>query len=639
MRYPASTIGMAQAGEITLVTGATGFLGGHLVRRLLREGHRVRALGRNLARGVELCRLGADFRPVDLRDRDSMLAVCQGISTVVHSGALSSPWASYKYYFDINVTGTQNVIDGCLEHNVRRLVHISSPSVMSIHGDQFDLDETSDLPEDFVSHYSKSKALAESRVQQAISSRGLEAVILRPKAIYGAGDNAIIPRIIKAASSGRLPVIGEGRTVTNITYVEDVVNAILLSMETGHASGNTYLITGGEEVDLWEVIHFVVDKLGFGPIRRKVSRSRMMRVAGVLEFLWKVLPLSGEPPVTRYSVSILSYSKTYDISAARKDLGYEPKVPWKEGVERFLNAGDLPSPVSTDGEISICTKPRPIPWKVLSAGSTRAPARFAGAGKGWARTRVPALFGLFDHPEQGPVLFDTGYSTRLYKKPCHGTCRTYSTLLPVSVREEENAVHQLESLGYRAEDVGWIILSHFHADHCAGIRDFPNARVVCSIQGFRELSRSGLGVSMLYRRLIRHLMPEDLAARIFIVPDLPGPSLEKETLVFDLLGDGSIHLVPLGGHSAGMLGVWATGPDGATAFFVGDAVWSREQINHPPARFSPHRLIAHDRKAQEHVYQFLSQVKKNRPDVLIVPSHCHEAEGKLVTGSSREKEG
>lgn len=325
-----------------LVTGATGFLGQYTVRRLIQLGQRVIATGRNLKVGHALKEEGADFRPIDLTDRAGLVAAMKGVSAVVHCGALSSAWGKTSEFHATNVGGTENVVAACIQQGVRRLVYISSPSVMTRSENQWNLTEAEPLPDRHVSVYSLTKRLGEERVRQV--SGKLETVILRPKAIYGIGDTAIFPRLIKAASKGRLPIIGDGETVTNLTHVSDVVEATMLALTSERAVGNTYLITGGEDIRIWDVIRDVVRRSGFKEPTRRLSLRRAMRAAKVLETLWLRLRLPGEPPLTTYTAGILGLSQTYDISAARRDLGYEPKMTLARGIEESFAAGPTSQP-------------------------------------------------------------------------------------------------------------------------------------------------------------------------------------------------------------------------------------------------------------------------------------------------------
>lgn len=320
-----------------LVTGATGFLGGRLTGNLLGDGFKVRALGRNRARGGELATLGAEFVAADLADRSAMLDAARGMDLVVHAGALASAWGPRQDFLRANVEGTRNLLDGCLEHGVRRVVYISSPSVMSTPWPRLNLTEEDPLPQVFTDVYAETKKLGEDLVR-SLPPAGPEWVILRPKAIYGPGDNVLFPRLAEIGRKGRLPIIGSGDTRMNLTHVDDVVRAIRLALERPQAPGNTYLITGGEEVNLWELLGDLFEQLGYPRPRRRLSVARANMLADVLTAAWKTLPLPGEPPLTRYKVSLLAFSQTYDISKARRELGYEPRIRLKDGIAEFIKA-------------------------------------------------------------------------------------------------------------------------------------------------------------------------------------------------------------------------------------------------------------------------------------------------------------
>jgi len=216
-----------------LVTGGTGFLGKRLAMALLERGHRVRILGRNMAPVQALLAQGA--RPVvaDLRDRDAVIAACAGVDVVFHVGALSAPWGRRADFFETNVGGTESVLAGCRAHGVKRMIYVSSPSVVFDGRDQRLLTEDAPYPRRFASIYSLTKKIGEDRVRAA---QELETVILRPKAIFGPGDSSLLPRLIAAARQGRLPQIGDGRNLVDLTYVDNVVHALLLACEAQAAA-------------------------------------------------------------------------------------------------------------------------------------------------------------------------------------------------------------------------------------------------------------------------------------------------------------------------------------------------------------------------------------------------------------------
>lgn len=323
-----------------LVTGATGFLGGAVSRDLIVRGFDVIGTGRNRDKGISLVAAGIDFRSIDLADRKSLDEAMRGVDVVVHCGALAAPWGRRKAFWDSNVVGTQNVIGACLSQSVSRLVHISTPSVVSSFEDQFCLDESEPAPSSFVSEYARSKWFAEEEIR-AVDANALETVILRPRAIYGPGDINLLPRILDAARKGRLPIIGDGAALCNITHIDDVVQSIRLAMEKSQAVGRTFFITGGEDLNLSDVVNDVLKTFDAPLPTRTMSVSKAMMMGRTLEWLWSVCRLAGEPPVTRYTVGQFAYSQTLDISAARCALGYRPRVAAAEGIRRLIERREM----------------------------------------------------------------------------------------------------------------------------------------------------------------------------------------------------------------------------------------------------------------------------------------------------------
>jgi nucleoside-diphosphate-sugar epimerase len=317
-----------------LVTGATGFLGRRLTHALLAHGEAVRILVRNPAAAKELVESGAELWSGDLREAETVSEACSGMEAVVHAGALSAPWGPAAEFHAVNVRGTENVLAGCRRHGVRRLVHISSPSVVFDGRDQVNAPESVPYPRRFASLYSLTKKLAEDRVNAA--SGDLENVILRPKAIFGPDDTSLVPRLLTAAHAGRLPQIGSGQNRVDLTYVENVVYGIRLALEAPRATGKTYTLSNGEPVLLWDVIRRVLAAAGCRAQVRPLPYPVAWVAAAWMEGRAK---LTGrEPLLTRYSVAILARTQTYDLSAARRDLGYEPIVPLEEGIQRTLAA-------------------------------------------------------------------------------------------------------------------------------------------------------------------------------------------------------------------------------------------------------------------------------------------------------------
>lgn len=320
-----------------LITGGTGFLGQALARRLEQSGREVTVFGRNEATGAELESEGIRFVRGWLQDRRAVTEACAGQNVVFHCGALSSPWGRYRDFYESNVTGTKHVIEACRKQGVRRLIHVSTPSLLFRYDEQMDVKEETLLPKRFANHYAKTKFMAEEMVDQAFRD-GLPVITIRPRALFGPGDTTIIPRLIEANQRRFIPLINEGKVWMDLTYIENAVDALLLC-ETAPESclGRKYHITNGEPVRLSEVLQRLFEKLDL-PLRVKpVSFRKAFYAAWVMEWIARGIPWIQEPPFTRYTVSVLGKSQTLNIDRARRELGYTPRISIAEGVDRYVN--------------------------------------------------------------------------------------------------------------------------------------------------------------------------------------------------------------------------------------------------------------------------------------------------------------
>jgi nucleoside-diphosphate-sugar epimerase len=319
-----------------LVTGATGFLGGALARRLHRMGWDVTAHGRNARKIDQLENEGLRVLQTDLKDKSAITAACKDQEIVFHCAAFPSPWGNFEAFYQANVIGTRNVIHGCVEHQVKRLVYVSTPSIYFDYKSRINVKETDALPEP-VSNYSATKTLAEQEVDEAFA-KGLPTITIRPRALFGPGDTVIFPRLIPRLKSGRLPILGDGENKVDLTYIENVVDALLLCAESpANTLGKKYNISNGEPVKIWELIERICAELNLPKPKRKISYSTANTAASVLELIYTLIPTHPEPPLTRISVSMLANSTTLDISAAKNELGYQPKISVDEGFDKFMH--------------------------------------------------------------------------------------------------------------------------------------------------------------------------------------------------------------------------------------------------------------------------------------------------------------
>jgi len=319
-----------------LITGATGFLGGALARRLYGMGWDITSLGRNPSALAALEAQGIKTIKANLEDTQAIVNACKGQEVVFHSGAFSSPWGKYRDFYQANVIGTQNVIHACEENNVKRLVYVSTPSIYFNFQSRLNVREDSELPRKPVNEYARTKLMAEFKIDEAFAC-GLPVITIRPRAIFGPGDTTILPRLIQRMQKGRLRIIGDGQNVVDITYVENVVDALIFCAESpAHTLGKKYNLTNGQPVRLWDVIEKLAGALNLPFNQKHIPYKVADTAAAILEIIYRALPGQPEPPLTRYTVSIVAHSTTLDISAAKRDLGYNPRISLEEGFSEFV---------------------------------------------------------------------------------------------------------------------------------------------------------------------------------------------------------------------------------------------------------------------------------------------------------------
>ncbi|MCW8470978.1 SDR family NAD(P)-dependent oxidoreductase [Fluoribacter gormanii] len=319
---------------VCVVTGATGCLGLNLTQRLIKEGYEVIALGRNERLGKIITQSGAQFISVDLLHQEKLKKITRNAQTIFHCAALSSPWGRYKDFYDTNVLGTQHIIDATPLNT--RLVHVSSPSIYFNFSEQHNIKEDASLPSKPANYYVKTKLLAEALINKAFQEKSLNVITIRPRAIFGPYDRAILPRILQNEKKGILPIIGNGTNVIDITYVENVVESLLLAAQAEQQfCGNKYNITNGEPRTLLSIISELFRVLQKPFIPKFIPYSIAKLYAACMEELYSLSFIQKEPRLTRYSAAVLCLGQTLNIEAAQKDLGYQPKVTINQGIEHF----------------------------------------------------------------------------------------------------------------------------------------------------------------------------------------------------------------------------------------------------------------------------------------------------------------
>jgi nucleoside-diphosphate-sugar epimerase len=320
-----------------LVTGASGFLGRYVVEQLVARGDRVRVLIRRDY--PELAALGVEVVLADLTDAKSTAAACKGVDAVYHVAGKAGIWGPWREYFSANVLGTAHILAGCQRHGVKRLVYTSSPSVTFDGRDQCGVDESASYPNEWLAYYPQTKALAEQAVLAANRKGGLLTCALRPHLIWGPRDRHLIPRLLDRARKGKLRQVGDGKNLVDITFVENAARAHLLAADAlipgSTAAGRAYFISQGTPVNCWAWINEVLASAGLPPVTKSVSAKAAYRLGAACETIFVLLPFLGEPPMTRFLAAQLCRSHYFDISAARRDFGYEPLISTADGMQQL----------------------------------------------------------------------------------------------------------------------------------------------------------------------------------------------------------------------------------------------------------------------------------------------------------------
>ena len=322
-----------------LITGGGGFLGSAIATSLNQRGHEVCVLGRRMYPELKE---GIKSVQVDLRDRESTIAACKKNDAVFHLAAIPGIWGERKLFYEVNVNGTRHVIDGCRFHGVKKLIFTSSPSVIYDHSDMENVNESIPYPKFYSCVYPETKAIAERMVLEANNNSDLLTVALRPHLIWGPGDPHIVPRIIEKAKKGHLIQVGEGSNRVDLIYIDNAVEAHIQALnalsKNSPLAGNCYFVSDGEPVILWEWINNLLKNLNIPTVKQKFSFKGAWLLGWVMEIIYRVLRLSGEPPMTRFLASQLGTSHYFDISRARRDFNYQPVVSPQEGMARLINS-------------------------------------------------------------------------------------------------------------------------------------------------------------------------------------------------------------------------------------------------------------------------------------------------------------
>lgn len=320
------------------VTGGSGFVGERLIRTLVGDGEAARALARSDRSAETVEAAGATPVRGDLGDVDAMAEGMRGCDAVFHAAAKVAQWGRWRDFEDVNVRGTERVLEAARRAEVPRVVHASTEAVLVGRPHLRGVDESVPPPRKPMGPYGRTKEAAERRVRAAADD-GLETVIVRPRFVWGTGDRTLLPALAESVRKGQFMWMAGGRYRTSTTHVDNVVEGLRLAAE--HAPpGSTYFVTDGEPLEFRRFVTELLATRGVDPGTRSVPRWVAWSMAGLAEAAWTVLPLSGEPPMTRAIVRLLGEEVTIDDGKARRELGYEGRVTVDEGLEALRREHD-----------------------------------------------------------------------------------------------------------------------------------------------------------------------------------------------------------------------------------------------------------------------------------------------------------
>lgn len=321
--------------DTCLITGASGFIGGRLAKRLSDEGYAVRCLVRASSDTSRLEQLDVQLTVGDLTDADSLMRATAGCQYVLHCGALVSDWATTQEIVRINVGGTRSLLDAALATSIERFVHFSSTDIYG-YPDRSQTDETY-TPTRFRNWYAQTKLEAEAEVRRAERENALTTVILRPATVYGPGSVDVVGEIARAIKGRHMLLIDRGRPLAGLCYIDNLLDAAVLALQHEAAPGEAFNVSDGLDVTWKQFTDGLAGGLGCPEVRFSIPYPLANSIGFSLEHCYRLLRratgLSLPPLLSRQAVQVLGKSQDFSNRKLRQTLDWEPRVGYENGLE------------------------------------------------------------------------------------------------------------------------------------------------------------------------------------------------------------------------------------------------------------------------------------------------------------------
>ncbi len=318
-----------ETGQRLLITGVSGFTGGHLCERLASQGYIIKALVRDPSKCERYSRMGVELVKGDLRDPHAVEIAMKGVDVVYHIAALfRQENVSRKDMWDCNLEATRHLLDAAVKEGVKRFVHCST---IGVHGDVKNPPATEESPYAPGDYYQESKTEGELLALEYSAQGKLPIVVFRPGGIYGPRDIRFL-KLFKAIQRGRFVMLGSGNILYQLIYIDDLVDGIILCGTKPEAVGNVYVLTGDAPFTLNEFMATIANVLGKDPPRWRIPVWPVYLAGFVCELLCK--PFGINPPLYRRRVDFFRKTRSFDISKAKRELGFQPKIDPLTGLTR-----------------------------------------------------------------------------------------------------------------------------------------------------------------------------------------------------------------------------------------------------------------------------------------------------------------